>query len=46
MCGFEIEGTLKKQLIINKKKVDIVITSLFKKNWIHNRKKIVKKFKL
>lgn len=46
ICGFEIEGTLKKQLIINKKKVDIIITSLFKKNWIKSRKKIIKKFKL
>ena len=46
ICGFEIEGMLKKQLIINKKTVDIIITSLFQKNWIKNRKKIIRRFKL
>ena len=46
ICGFKIEGILKKQLIINKKKIDIIITSLFKESWIKNKKKIVKKFKL
>lgn len=46
ICGFEIEGILKKQLIVNKKKIDIIITSLFKENWIKNKKKIIKKFKL
>ena len=46
ICGFEIEGILKKQLIINKKKIDIIVTALFKENWIKNKKKIVKKFKL
>lgn len=46
ICGFEIEGVLKKQLIINKRKIDIIITSLFKENWIKNKKIIIKKFKL
>lgn len=46
ICGFEIEGILKKQLLIKKKTRDVIITSLFKKNWIKNKKKLIKKFKL
>lgn len=46
ICGFEIEGVLKKQLIFKKKTRDVIITSLFKKNWIKNKKKLIRKFKL
>jgi len=46
ICGFKVEGILKKHLIFEKKKTDIIITSLFKENWVKNRKKIIKKFKL
>lgn len=46
ICGFEIEGILKKQLLIKKKTRDVIITSLFKKKWIKNKKKLIRKFKL
>lgn len=46
ICGFEVEGILKKQLLIKKKTSDVIITSLFKKNWIKIKKKLIKKFKL
>ena len=41
-CGFKIEGILKKHITINGKKLDIILTSLFKKNWHIKRKQIKK----
>jgi RimJ/RimL family protein N-acetyltransferase len=38
--GFRIEGTLKEQIFIKKKKIDIVLTALYKRDWIKNKKKI------
>ncbi len=46
ICGFKIEGTLKKHIIIGKKKFDIILTSLFRKNWVKNRNYLLKKYKL
>lgn len=38
--GFKIEGKLKDQIFIKNKKIDIILTSLFKTDWIKNKKKI------
>lgn len=46
ICGFRIEGTLKKHLIVRKKRLDIILTSLFKKDWLKNRIHLQKKFKI
>ena len=46
ICGFEIEGILKEQIVVGKKKFDIILTSLFRKNWVKNRIYLLKKYKL
>lgn len=38
--GFNIEGRLKDQIFLNNKKIDVIITSLFKDSWNKNKKKI------
>ena len=42
-CGFKIEGILKNHITINNKKVDLILTSLFRKDW---QKKIQKIFNI
>jgi len=42
--GFKTEGVLKNQIIIKKKNVDIILTSLFKNQWNKNKKKIFLKY--
>ena len=38
--GFKIEGKLKEQIFIKNKKVDIILTALYKSDWMKNKKKI------
>ena len=38
--GFNIEGILKDHIFIKNKKVNVILTSLFKKSWNINKKKI------
>jgi UDP-4-amino-4,6-dideoxy-N-acetyl-beta-L-altrosamine N-acetyltransferase len=38
--GFKIEGTLRQQIFIKNNKLDVILTSLFKDDWIKNKKKI------
>lgn len=42
--GFKIEGVLRNHLIINKKKLNIVLTALFKNDWLKIKKKLNKYF--
>jgi UDP-4-amino-4,6-dideoxy-N-acetyl-beta-L-altrosamine N-acetyltransferase len=38
--GFSVEGRLKDQIFSNNKKIDVILTSLFKNNWNKNKKKL------
>lgn len=38
--GFSIEGNLKNQIFIDNKKYDLVLSSLYKKDWNTNKKKV------
>lgn len=38
--GFNIEGNLKNQIFINNKKYDLILSSLYKKDWDKNKKRI------
>lgn len=40
--GFKIEGKLKDQIFIKNKKIDIILTALFRTDWIQAKKKIKK----
>ena len=42
--GFKTEGVLKDHLIIKDKKIDIILTALFRNDWINIKKKILNKY--
>ena len=41
-CGFKVEGVLKHHILRNGEKLDLILTSLFKKDWKKKKKKIRK----
>ena len=38
--GFKIEGTLKNQIFIKNKKINVILTALYRSDWMKNNKKI------
>ena len=41
-CGFKVEGVLKHHILRNGEKLDLILTSLFKKDWKNKKKEIRK----